>query len=105
MLVEGAGGWLVPLADGSTMADLAARLDLPVVLVVANRLGCINHTLLTLESISSRGLTCDGIILNSLNGAIDDSVCTNREILVETSGVPVLFETGLGEQQLDLAVV
>lgn len=105
VLVEGAGGWLVPLADGSTIADLAVRIDLPVVLVVANRLGCINHTLLTLESISRRGLKCDGIILNTVSPGVDDAVRTNREILVETSGVPVLFETGWGEMTLDLAVV
>lgn len=58
ILVEGAGGWLVPINDSSTLADLAVRLDLPVVPVVANRLGCLNHTLLTLESIRSRNLPC-----------------------------------------------
>lgn len=60
ILVEGAGGWLVPLGPGLTMADLARRLGLPVILVVAIRLGCINHALLTAESIAAHGLALAG---------------------------------------------
>lgn len=60
ILVEGAGGWLVPLGPDLTMADLARRLDLPVILVVAIRLGCINHALLTVESIATHGLSLAG---------------------------------------------
>ncbi|MFZ4597709.1 MAG: dethiobiotin synthase [Terrimicrobiaceae bacterium] len=104
-LVEGAGGWLVPVADHLTVADLAAKLGLPVILVVANRLGCINHTLLTLENIRARGLKCDGIILNTTSPNLDDAMQTNREILIETSGVPVLVEIGPEQKSLDLAVV
>lgn len=60
VLVEGAGGWLVPLGPDTTIADLARRLGLPVILVVAIRLGCINHALLTVESIAARGLPLAG---------------------------------------------
>ena len=54
VVVEGAGGWRVPLGDDWDMADLAALLDLPVILVVGMRLGCINHALLSAEAIGSR---------------------------------------------------
>ena len=63
IVVEGAGGALVPLNGRQTMLDLMARLDLPVVLVVANRLGAINQTLLTLEALRSRGLEVLGVVL------------------------------------------
>lgn len=55
VVVEGAGGWAVPLADGLDMADLAVRLDLPVVLVVGLRLGCINHARLSEQAILASG--------------------------------------------------
>lgn len=64
ILVEGVGGWLVPLSENYLLADLARAIGFPVLLVVRNRLGALNHTLLTLDSIKSYGLTCDGIILN-----------------------------------------
>lgn len=105
VLVEGAGGWLVPVTDGITVADLAAAFDLPVIVVVANKLGCINHTLLTLESIRARGLHCEGLILNRLDAeASDESVKTNREILEELSGVPILVEIAPGQERLELAL-
>ena len=90
LLVEGAGGWLVPITPQETIADLAARLALPVVLVVANRLGCINHALLTLESIRAHGLRCPGIVLNTLSTAEDIATRTNREILEQHT--PILLE-------------
>ncbi len=67
VVVEGAGGWLVPLNHTETMADLAVALDLPVVLVVAIKLGCINHALLSIESIQQRGLRIAGWVANHLD--------------------------------------
>ncbi|PHS68887.1 MAG: dethiobiotin synthase [Methylophaga sp.] len=64
VVVEGAGGWLVPLNQHQTMADLAVILDLPVILVVGIRLGCINHALLTVKAIESTGLKLQGWIAN-----------------------------------------
>lgn len=66
VVVEGAGGFLVPLDDSHTLADLAVRLSLPVVLVVGMRLGCLNHALLTAEAIERRGLTLAGWVANRL---------------------------------------
>jgi len=90
LLVEGAGGWLVPITPEKTLADLAARLALPIVPVVSNRLGCLNHTLLTLESIRARGLHCPGIILNHLTAPSDAATRATREILEQS--LPILLE-------------
>jgi dethiobiotin synthetase len=66
VLVEGAGGLLVRYDPaGSTLADLAAMLDAPVLLVVAAGLGTLNHTALTLEALRARGLTCAGVVVGS----------------------------------------
>ena len=62
-MVEGAGGVLVPLNGVETMLDLMVRLDLPVVLVAADRLGAINQTLLTLAALRGRGLEVLGVVL------------------------------------------
>ncbi|MEK6607212.1 MAG: dethiobiotin synthase, partial [Myxococcota bacterium] len=64
VLVEGAGGLLVPLTPTALMADLAARLGLPLLLVARARLGTINHTLLTVREIERRGLPFAGTVLN-----------------------------------------
>lgn len=70
-LVEGAGGFLSPIASDGLNADLAVALGLPVILVVGNRLGCINHALLSIEAIENRGLKIERIILNNLSPDAD----------------------------------
>lgn len=67
VIVEGVGGWLVPLGERHTVADLALRLGLPVVLVVAIRLGCINHALLSVESIRAHGAALRGWVANRID--------------------------------------
>ncbi|HTY99827.1 MAG TPA: dethiobiotin synthase [Rhodocyclaceae bacterium] len=67
LLVEGVGGFRVPLGDGLDTADLAVALGLPVILVVGLRLGCINHALLTAEAIRARGLTLAGWVANRVD--------------------------------------
>ena len=67
VLVEGAGGWRVPLNDDQTLADLAIALAAPVVLVVGLRLGCLNHALLTAEAIRADGLHLAGWVANSVD--------------------------------------
>lgn len=64
VIVEGAGGWLVPLNAEQTMADLALTLNLPVILVVDIRLGCINHALLSVVAIQQSGLELAGWVAN-----------------------------------------
>lgn len=63
-LIEGAGGWRVPINNRQTLADLAKLLDLPVILVVSLKLGCLNHAMLTAEAIANDGLTLAGWIGN-----------------------------------------
>ncbi|MEN4827058.1 dethiobiotin synthase [Pseudomonas sp. P39-UII1] len=63
-LVEGAGGWRVPLSDHANLSDLAIALKLPVILVVGVRLGCINHALLSAEAIARDGLQLAGWVAN-----------------------------------------
>ncbi|WP_298602737.1 dethiobiotin synthase [Zoogloea sp.] len=70
VLVEGVGGFRVPLGKDYDTADLARDLALPVILVVGMRLGCINHALLTAEAIAARGLTLAGWVANQVDPAM-----------------------------------
>lgn len=67
VIVEGAGGFLVPINAHETLADLALELNIPLVLVVGMQLGCINHALLTVEAIKARGLTLAGWVANQVD--------------------------------------
>ncbi len=69
-VIEGAGGWRVPINDNETLADVAKRLQLPVILVVGMRLGCLNHAMLTAEAIRRDGLTLAGWVANSIDPAM-----------------------------------
>lgn len=79
VVVEGAGGLCVPLNSGYDIADLAAALDLPMILVVGMRLGCLNHALLTAEAITHRGLKWTGWVANILDTgmpALEENIAT-----------------------------
>lgn len=101
LLVEGVGGWETPLCPGRTMADVAVALQLPVLLVVSNRQGAANLTMLTVRAIRERGLECRGIILNQQNEEWDTAAVTNRALIEEYTGVPVLAELIQGDDVLD----
>lgn len=77
LVVEGAGGFLVPLSETRTGADLAVALQLPLVLVVGMRLGCLNHALLTAEAIRARGLVLAGWIANRVD---PDFLCPEENL-------------------------
>ena len=72
IFIEGAGGWRVPLNDNEYLSDLPKQLNIPVILVVGLRLGCINHTLLTYEAIENDGLTLAGWVANCLSSNMDE---------------------------------
>lgn len=91
VLVEGAGGIRVPLAWGFDFADLATALGLEVVLVVGNRLGCINAALLTLDFARSRGLRVLGYVLNDVEQTSDLAAATNEASLCRLTDVPCLM--------------
>ncbi|MDT4861485.1 ATP-dependent dethiobiotin synthetase BioD 1 [compost metagenome] len=83
-LIEGAGGWRVPLAGRDNLSDLAIALGLPVILVVGVRLGCINHALLTAEAIQRDGLVLAGWVANVVDPAtsrLEENLATLAERL------------------------
>jgi dethiobiotin synthetase len=87
MIVEGAGGWLVPIDEERTMADVAVALGLPVLLVVGMRLGCLNHALLTARAIRDSGLTLAGWVANAVDPDMRRAD-ENHAALVERLGAP-----------------
>jgi dethiobiotin synthetase len=103
VIVEGAGGWLVPIARDYFVSDLAVEMGLPVAIVVANRLGALNHALLTVAAVRARGLECAGLILNHPSEEEDIATTTNRGVLEEFAGVPVLFDIAYGQRGIKLS--
>ncbi len=101
VVVEGAGGWEVPLSPRLRMSDLAGRLGLPVLLVAGNRLGVLNHTLLTLAGVEAKGLSCVGVILNQLSDELDTAMITNKGVMEDLAGVPLLDHVIHGQEFLD----
>ena len=89
VIVEGAGGWFAPLNDEQFIADLAALLALPVVLVVGLRLGCLNHALLTVAAIRQRGLILGGWIANHIDPEFS-RVPDNLATLARHIGMPAI---------------
>jgi dethiobiotin synthetase len=88
MVVEGAGGLMVPLTDTRTTLDLAQALNLPLLLVIGNRLGAINHALLTVEAARTRRLRVIGGVINHVSRGRDAAVRTNPRALQELVSCP-----------------
>lgn len=84
LVIEGAGGLMVPLNEGALVVDLIKQLNVPVVLVARNYLGSINHTLLSIEILKTRGIRLAGIIFNGKN------YFDNEEIISHFGKVPVI---------------
>lgn len=101
VIVEGVGGWEVPIAPAYRVSDLAADLGLPVVVVAANKLGALNHIILTVNAIRARGLTCAGIILNQLEDEMDTAMITNKGVIEDLTGVPLLEHLIFDQNFLD----
>jgi dethiobiotin synthetase len=89
VVVEGVGGFLVPLNEREDAADMAAALALPVVLVVGMQLGCLNHALLTQQAVAARGLRLAGWIANSIDPQMARFEA-NLQALRERIGAPLL---------------
>ena len=97
VVVEGAGGFYAPLNASSNMADLALMLNIPVILVVGMRLGCLNHALLSVEAITQRGLPLAGWVANSPNALTMSMLADNIDSLRARIKAPCLAEVGWGE--------
>jgi len=91
-VVEGVGGWQVPLNNQQTIADLAITLELPVIMVVGLRLGCINHALLTANQIQQSGSHLAGWIANSIEPDMSEQL-SNIETLRDMISAPLLGTT------------
>jgi dethiobiotin synthetase len=102
VIVEGTGGWLVPIRSDYFVSDLAAAIKLPVLVVAQNRLGCLNHASLTVRSVAAHELKCLGLVLNSTESTSDIAALTNADILGRILEVPLL--AGLGENLTELPV-
>ncbi len=90
VIVEGAGGLLVPIAPGWLMADLAAAMALPLLVVARLELGTINHTLLTVEAARARGIRVAGVVLDQMRPEMDLAARTNPEELGSLLDAPIL---------------
>jgi len=100
VIVEGVGGWLVPIRSDYFVSDLAVEMKLPVLVVAQNRLGCLNHTALTVRSVAEHKLRCLGVALIAAPGISDIAAATNADILKRILNVPLL--DGLGENLIEL---
>ena len=86
-LVEGCGGFYSPIANNKLTSDLAIELNLPVILVVKNVLGCINHTLLSIQAVKKSGLNVKFIVLNNIN---EETVLDNYKELSQFTNIPII---------------
>jgi len=102
VIVEGAGGWQVPINTMDyTSAHMAKDLGLPVVLVVGNRLGALNHTILTVQSMRAMGIEPAGLIFNNLVDELDTATITNKGIVEEMTGVEVITDVISGQEEIE----
>ena len=102
VIVEGVGGFFVPLNTIEDTTDLAVELDIPLILVVGLRLGCLNHALLTVEAIVCRGLNLVGWVANHLDAdmlAQQDNIAA----LQQRIAAPLIAELGMGASHFPLA--
>jgi dethiobiotin synthetase len=90
VLVEGVGGWLVPIRPDYFISDLAVEMKLPVIVIAQNRLGCLNHTALTVRSVIDHRLNCAAVVLNEPLSQNDIATRTNPDILRTIIKAPVL---------------
>lgn len=107
VIVEGVGGWLVPIREDYFVGDLAEEMGLPVVVVALNRLGCLNHTMLTLQSVAAQGASCVGVVLNSPESSANVATRGNAEILRKLTDIPILpglsrVSTGIPEEWMGI---
>jgi dethiobiotin synthetase len=100
VIVEGTGGWMVPIHRDYFVSDLAVAMKLPILAVAYNRLGCLNHAVLTVQNILGRGLRCVGLVLNNAQETGGIAAVTNADILQKILDVPLLY--GLGENLTEL---
>ncbi len=101
-IIEGAGGWHVPMPGATWLPQWVEALDAPLLLVGRLGLGTINHTLLTLDTLARAGRTPLGFILSATRSSADPSTAANPAIIAHASGLPCLGILGHGASTIDL---
>ena len=101
LLVDTCGSWATPLAPGVITGDLAVRLQLPVVLVAANRLGAAGQVAMAANAMRLAGVACRGVILNSTTEEWDTACVTNAGLIERCTGIPVLAQLIAGQEDID----
>lgn len=102
MIVEGAGGMLVPLRKNHFMVDIAKYIDADVILVTKSGLGMINHTLLNVEYAKGHEIKIAGIIINNALNENDESILSNKKILSEYTDIPIIGDIPYIQNRDDL---
>lgn len=105
VLIEGAGGWRVPINASETMADIAKQLELSVILVISLKLGCLNHALLTAEAIRADGLSIAGWVGNRTDAKPMDYESQNIATLKSSLQAPCIGILPYSEQRLPSALI
>ena len=104
LLVEGAGGALVPLNASECVLDLARVLRLPVLVVVGVRLGCINHALLTVEAVRARGLALAGWVANRIDPGMPEAQAS-IDAIAERLALPPVAQLAFGAARIEAAAL
>ncbi len=103
VIVEGIGGALVPYNKKKVVIDIAGELDLPVIIVAKNKLGAINHTLLTIEAVRARGMKITGIIFNGSKNKDNEIILEdNQKIIKALAKTPILGQLTWSKNTPDL---
>lgn len=105
LLVDSCGSWSTPLAPGVIVGDLAVRLQLPVILVVSNRLGAVGQAAMAVNAMRLARVNCGGVVLNSTSDEWDTACVTNAGLIERCTGVPVLAQLIAGQDDIDSSLL
>lgn len=105
LLVDSCGSWSTPLAPGVIVGDLAVRLQLPVILVVSNRLGAVGQAAMAVNVMRLARVNCRGVVLNSTSDEWDTACVTNAGLIERCTGVPVLAQLIAGQDDIDSSLL
>ncbi len=100
LIMEGAGGWQLPLGNNVWMPDVVKALKLPVIMVVGMRLGCLNHAMLTVQAIAQSGLSLHGWVANSMSATPMPYYAQNLQTLEDAIDAPLLAELPYNDAEL-----
>ena len=102
VIAEGVGGWQVPINGMDyTVGHMAQDLGLPVIVVVGNKLGAMNHTILTVQSMRAMGIEPAGLVFNNLMDELDTATITNKGIIEDMIGVEVLTDVIREQEEIE----